>query len=109
MNKYLDFLLKNFGGADKSGIRYISTILNDYNIEEENISIAYAALKKNDNLEGSCERCIRHYISWCTKKYGIEKVESILGCKRDKNDRFSNKSFMLAMKFRVEAEEEENV
>lgn len=101
MNIYVDYLMKNFGGTDFKGLFQIGKILEIYNLEEYNITTIYKSFDQNYNNGASSERNIRYYINYITNKYGLEEIEKKLKCKC-LGDKFTNKEFMLAVKYRAE-------
>lgn len=104
MNKYFDYLVKRFGGAQLSGLMIISEILEKYDIS--NVNKAYADYGEDHNMtRASVERAIRHYITVIGNTTNIEKT---LKCKCFNGTHFSNKEFLRIVKVRAEEEKHAN-
>lgn len=98
MNKYFNYLVKRFGGAQLSGLTIISEILEKYDIN--NVNKTYSDYGKDHNMTcASVERAIRHYISVIGSTPQIEKT---LNCKCFNGKNFSNKEFLRIVKVRAE-------
>ena len=104
MNIYVDYLMKNFGGTNFKGLFQIGKILELYDFNNTNITDIYKDYDQNYNNNASSERNIRYYIKYIINKYGIKEVEEKINCKCDGNNIFTNKAFMLAIKYRAEEE-----
>ena len=101
---YIDYLLKNFGDANLKGFQCLCYLYNNCDLNR-NLCDIYKEIEEKLNLSGSCERNIRFYIEKIISQMGLEKLESILKCKADKPEKFSNKAFIIAVKLRAENEE----
>lgn len=98
MNIYIDYLMKNFGGMFLGGIKIIGEMLADYDVD--NLFQAYKDYAKDNNMSKyAVERAIRYYIRIIAT---TEEEERILKCKCFNGKNFTNKEFMLAVKFRAE-------
>ena len=98
MNIYLDYLLKNFGGAHLAGAKIAAELIEKYDIADINNAYHKYADDHNEKYY-NVERAIRHYISVIGT---IRDVEKILGCKCFNNRNFTNKEFLAIVKIRAE-------
>lgn len=100
MNIYLDYLLKNFGGAHLAGAKIAAELIEKYDIIDVNKAYHKYADDHNEKYH-NVERAIRHYISVIGT---VRNVEKILGCKCFNNKNFTNKEFLAIVKIRAEEE-----
>lgn len=98
MNIYLDYLLKNFGGAHLAGSKIAAELVEKYDITDINNAYHKYADDHNEKYH-NIERAIRHYISVIGTMRDIEKI---LGCKCFNNKNFTNKEFLTIVKIRAE-------
>lgn len=103
MNIYLDYLLKNFGGAHLAGAKIAAELIEKYDITDINNAYHKYADDHNEKYHNekyhNIERAIRHYISVIGTMRDVEKV---LGCKCLNNNNFTNKEFLAIVKIRAE-------
>lgn len=98
MNIYLDYLIKNFGGAHLKGAIFASQLIEKYDIKD--IGKAYHNYAKDNNINWrNVERNIRHYISNAAT---TKDIENILKCKCFNNKNFTNQEFLTMVKIRAE-------
>lgn len=98
MNIYLDYLIKNFGGAHMLGAQIIGELIDNYDIT--NVFKSYEEYAKDHNMKAhNVERAVRHYIHSINT---TEELEEKLQCKCFNGANFSNKEFLATIKLRAE-------
>ena len=98
MNIYLDYLIKNFGGAHLKGAIYASELIEKYDIRD--LAKSYHDYAEDNNINWTIiERNIRYYIGNIAT---TKDIENILKCKCFNGRNFTNQEFLTMIKLRAE-------